>query len=93
VHSIQYDPNRSSNLALIKYKDGEWSYILSPQGLNVGELVLSNEKTEIKIGNCMPLKNIPSGTEVHNVELNAGQGAKLVRSKENILLLDYLPGK
>ncbi len=83
VHSIQYDPNRSSNLALIKYKDGEWSYILSPQGLNVGELVLSNEKTEIKIGNCMPLKNIPSGTEVHNVELNAGQGAKLVRSAGN----------
>lgn len=83
VHSIQYDPNRSSNLALIKYKDGEWAYILSPQGLNVGELVLSNDKTEVKIGNCMPLKNIPSGTEVHNVELNAGQGAKLVRSAGN----------
>jgi large subunit ribosomal protein L2 len=83
VHSIQYDPNRSSNLALLKYKDGEWAYILAPQGLTVGELVLSNDKTEVKIGNCMPLKNIPSGTEVHNVELNAGQGAKLVRSAGN----------
>ena len=83
VESIQYDPNRSSNLALIKYNDGEWAYILSPEGLQIGESVLSNEKTEVKIGNCMPLKNIPSGTEVHNIELNAGQGAKLVRSAGN----------
>jgi len=83
VESIQYDPNRSSNLALIKYKDGEWAYILSPEGLKVGETILSDDKTEIKAGNCMPLKNIPSGTEVHNIELNAGQGAKLVRSAGN----------
>tara|TARA_Y100001970_G_scaffold125795_1_gene155596 strand:+ start:1072 stop:1899 length:828 start_codon:yes stop_codon:yes gene_type:complete len=83
VDSIQYDPNRSSNLALIKYKDGDWSYILSPEGLKVGDIVTSNEKTDINIGNCMPLKNIPSGTEVHNIELNAGQGAKLVRSAGN----------
>ena len=83
VESIQYDPNRSSNLALIKYKDGEWAYILSPEGLKVGETILSDDKTEIKTGNCMPLKNIPSGTEVHNIELNAGQGAKLVRSAGN----------
>jgi large subunit ribosomal protein L2 len=83
VDSIQYDPNRSSNLALIKYKDGDWSYILSPEGLKVGDIITSNEKTDISIGNCMPLKNIPSGTEVHNIELNAGQGAKLVRSAGN----------
>ena len=83
VDSIQYDPNRSSNLALIKYKDGDWSYILSPEGLKVGQSVISADKTDISIGNCMPLKNIPSGTEVHNIELNAGQGAKLVRSAGN----------
>ena len=83
VDSIQYDPNRSSNLALIKYKDGDWSYILSPEGLKVGDTVISDEKTDVSIGNCMPLKNIPSGSEVHNIELNAGQGAKLVRSAGN----------
>ena len=83
VDSIQYDPNRSSNLALIKYKDGDWSYILSPEGLKVGATVISDEKTDVSIGNCMPLKNIPSGSEVHNIELNAGQGAKLVRSAGN----------
>ena len=83
VDSIQYDPNRSSNLALIKYKDGDWSYILSPEGLKVGQSVISADKTDISIGNSMPLKNIPSGTEVHNIELNAGQGAKLVRSAGN----------
>jgi len=83
VDSIQYDPNRSSNLALIKYKDGDWSYILSPEGLKVGDTVISDEKTDVNIGNCMPLKNIPSGSEVHNIELNAGQGAKLVRSAGN----------
>ncbi len=83
VDSIQYDPNRSSNLALIKYKDGDWSYILSPEGLKVGDTVVSDEKTDVSIGNCMPLKNIPSGSEVHNIELNAGQGAKLVRSAGN----------
>ena len=83
VDSIQYDPNRSSNLALIKYKDGDWSYILSPEGLIVGDTVISDEKTDVSIGNCMPLKNIPSGSEVHNIELNAGQGAKLVRSAGN----------
>ena len=83
VDSIQYDPNRSSNLALIKYKDGDWAYILSPEGLKVGQSVISADKTDISIGNSMPLKNIPSGTEVHNIELNAGQGAKLVRSAGN----------
>ena len=83
VDSIQYDPNRSSNLALIKYKDGDWAYILSPEGLRVGQSVISADKTDISIGNSMPLKNIPSGTEVHNIELNAGQGAKLVRSAGN----------
>ena len=83
VDSIQYDPNRSSNLALIKYKDGDWSSILSPEGLKVGDTVISDEKTDVSIGNCMPLKNIPSGSEVHNIELNAGQGAKLVRSAGN----------
>ena len=80
VESIQYDPNRSSNLALIKYNDGEWAYILSPEGLKIGESVLSNEKTEVKIGNCMPLSDIPAGTNIHNIELSPKGGGKLVRS-------------
>ena len=79
VIGIEYDPNRSANIALIKYEDGTLSYILAPKGLTDGDKVVSAEKTDVKVGNCMKLENIPVGTLVHNIELNPGQGGKLVR--------------
>lgn len=79
VIGIEYDPNRSANIALIKYEDGTLSYIIAPKGLKVGEKVISSNKADIKPGNCMKLENIPVGTLVHNVEINPNQGAKLVR--------------
>ena len=80
VVGIEYDPNRSANIALIKYEDGTLSYIIAPKGLTDGDKVISSEKADIKPGNCMKLENIPLGTLVHNVEINPGQGAKFVRS-------------
>jgi large subunit ribosomal protein L2 len=80
VEAIEYDPNRTANIALLAYEDGEKRYILAPQGLAVGDSVMSGQEVEIKTGNCMPLKSIPLGTPVHNIELRPGQGAKLVRS-------------
>lgn len=80
VIGIEYDPNRSANIALIQYEDGEKAYILAPQGLTDGDKVISGENVDIKAGNCMPINNIPVGTLVHNVELNPGQGGKLVRT-------------
>ena len=81
VESIEYDPNRSANIALLKYADGERRYILAVKGMKVGQTVLSGEKNiPIVPGNAMPLKNIPSGMFVHNIELNKGQGGKLGRS-------------
>ena len=79
VIGIEYDPNRSANIALIKYEDGTISYIIAPQGLTDGDKVISGEKVDIKSGNCLPIANIPVGTLIHNIELNPGQGAKLVR--------------
>ena len=79
VIGIEYDPNRSSNIALIQYEDGTKSYILAPQGLTDGDKVVSGEKSDIKPGNCLPIINIPVGTLIHNIELNPGQGGKLVR--------------
>ena len=79
VIGIEYDPNRSANIALIKYENGTLSYIIAPKGLKVGEKVISSNKADIKPGNCMKLENIPVGTLVHNVEINPNQGAKLVR--------------
>lgn len=79
VIGIEYDPNRSANIALIKYEDGTLRYIIAPKGLKVGEKVISSDKADIKPGNCMKLENIPVGTLVHNVEINPNQGAKLVR--------------
>ena len=79
VVGIEYDPNRSANIALIKYVDGILAYIIAPKGLTDGDKVISSERADIKPGNCMKLLNIPVGTLVHNVELNPGQGAKLVR--------------
>ena len=79
VVGIEYDPNRTANIALIKYEDGTLSYIIAPQGLTDGDKVVSGEKSDIKPGNCLPISNIPVGTLTHNIELNPGQGAKLVR--------------
>lgn len=80
VERIEYDPNRSSFIALISYTDGEKAYILAPQRLKAGDKVVSSEKADIKPGNAMPLKNMPVGTIIHNVELRAGKGGQLVRS-------------
>ncbi len=80
VASIEYDPNRSARIALLKYQDGEYRYILAPVGLSVGDTVVSGPEAEIKPGNALPIKEIPLGTMIHNIELRPGQGAKLVRS-------------
>ncbi len=80
VTSIEYDPNRSANIALINYTDGEKRYIIAPKGLKVGNKIESGENVDIKVGNSLPLANIPEGTLVHNVELKAGKGAQMARS-------------
>ena len=83
VASIEYDPNRTARIALIHYADGEKRYILAPLGLGVGDTVMSGEGAEIKPGNCLPLKLIPGGTQIHNIELDRGRGGQLVRSAGN----------
>lgn len=80
VASIEYDPNRSARIALLVYADGEKRYIIAPLGLRVGDTVISDNQTEIRPGNTMPLRNIPMGTQVHNVELHQGRGGQLVRA-------------
>ena len=80
VERLEYDPNRSAFIALIKYEDGTLSYILAPNGLQVGNQVISSANADIKPGNCLPIANIPVGTVIHNVELQPGHGAQLVRS-------------
>src|SRR2546425_7485760 len=79
VVSIEYDPNRSARISLIQYVDGEKRYIIWPVGVNVGDVVMSGPEAEIKPGNALPLKNIPSGTVIHNLEMNKGKGGQLVR--------------
>ena len=80
VERIEYDPNRSAYIALIKYEDNTLAYILAPQGLKAGDVVISSAAADIKPGNCLPIANIPVGTVIHNVELQPGHGAQLVRS-------------
>src|SRR5215475_13110323 len=80
VERLEYDPNRTAFIALVKYEDGELNYILAPQRLKAGDVVVSGERVDVKPGNAMPLKNIPVGTIVHNVELKAGKGGQLARS-------------
>ena len=80
VKSIQYDPNRSANIALLVYADGEKRYILAPVGLNVGDKVTSGAGSDIKVGNCLALKDIPVGTMVHNIEMKPGRGAQVARA-------------
>ncbi|MCT4634317.1 MAG: 50S ribosomal protein L2 [Firmicutes bacterium] len=83
VVAIEYDPNRSANIALLSYADGEKRYILAPYKLEVGQTVVSGPNSDIKIGNALPLANIPTGTTIHNIELKAGKGGQLVRSAGN----------
>ncbi|HJD56429.1 MAG TPA: 50S ribosomal protein L2 [Rickettsia endosymbiont of Pyrocoelia pectoralis] len=80
VERIEYDPNRTAFIALIKYEDGEYSYILAPQKLAIGDKIISSKDADIKIGNCLPLKYIPVGTTLHNVEMKIGKGGQIARS-------------
>ena len=93
VLSIEYDPNRTANIALITYADGEKAYILAPQGLKDGMKVMSGPDAEVRIGNCLPLTAIPVGTMVHNIELYPGKGGQLVRSAGNSAQLMAKEGK
>ena len=93
VVAVEYDPNRTCHIALLEYADGEKRYILAPNGLKVGETLESGEKVEPKAGNCMPLATIPVGLEVHNIELNPGQGGKIVRSAGSVARLSAKEGK
>jgi large subunit ribosomal protein L2 len=80
VFSIEYDPNRSARIALLHYVDGAKRYIVAPNGLRVGDMVMSGPEAEIRVGNALPLRNLPSGTVIHNIEMHIGKGAQLVRS-------------
>ena len=93
VLTIEYDPNRTANIALICYADGQKSYILAPYGLKVGETLMNGEAAEVKVGNCLPLSNIPVGSAIHNIELHPGKGGQLVRSAGNSAQLMAKEGK
>ena len=93
VVGIEYDPNRSANIALLNYADGEKRYILAPQGLKDGDKVMSGETAEVRVGNCLPLKNIPIGASVHNIEMKPGKGGQMVRSAGNEAQLMAKEGK
>ncbi len=93
VKAIEYDPNRSANIALIAYADGVKAYILAPNRIKVGDKVESGENAEITIGNCLPLRNIPNGTQVHNVEMHPGKGGQIARSAGNSARLMAKEGK
>ena len=80
VAAIEYDPNRNANIALLHYVDGEKRYIIAPKGLTVGMMVVSGKKTDIKVGNCLEMRNMPEGTLIHNVELKPGKGGQLARA-------------
>ena len=93
VKSLEYDPNRTANIALICYADGQKAYIIAPNGLQVGAVLMNGPEAEIKLGNCLPLAQIPVGTMVHNVELYPGKGGQLVRSAGNAAQLMAKEGK
>ena len=93
VKTIEYDPNRTANIALIAYADGEKAYILAPNGLKVGQKVMNGPTAEIEVGNCLPLENIPVGTQIHNIELYPGKGGQLVRAAGNSAQLMAKEGK
>lgn len=93
VISIEYDPNRTAYIALLSYADGEKRYILAPLGLSVGDTVMSGKDAEVKVGNALPLENIPVGTTVHNIELQAGKGGQMARSAGAEVMLMAKEGK
>ena len=93
VVGIEYDPNRSANIALLAYADGEKRYILAPEGLKDGDVVMSGEKAEVRLGNCLPLRNIPIGSAIHNIELKPGKGGQMVRSAGTVAQLMAKEGK
>ena len=93
VASIEYDPNRTANIALINYADGEKRYIIAPKGLKVGQKIESGENADIKVGNSLPLNKIPQGTMVHNVELQAGKGGQMARSAGSSVQILGFEGK
>ncbi|MDD3413365.1 MAG: 50S ribosomal protein L2 [Lachnospiraceae bacterium] len=93
VIGIEYDPNRTANIALICYEDGEKAYILAPEGLTDGMKVMNGPEAEVRVGNCLPLENIPVGTQVHNIELYPGKGGQIVRSAGNSAQLMAKEGK
>ena len=93
VKTIEYDPNRTCNIALIQYEDGQKRYILAPLGLKVGQKIYSGENAEPRLGNCLPLAKIPSGLEIHNIEMQPGQGGKMVRSAGGAARLAAKDGK
>ncbi len=93
VVSIEYDPNRSANIALICYADGEKKYILAPLGLNAGDTVVSGPESDIVVGNSLPLENIPVGTLIHNIELQPGKGGQIARAAGNVAQLMAKEGK
>ena len=93
VVGVEYDPNRTANIALLSYKDGEKRYILAPVGLKTGDIIVSGEGSDIKVGNCLKMKDMPVGTIIHNIELKAGKGGQLVRSAGNYAQLMAKEGK
>ncbi len=93
VKTIEYDPNRTANIALICYADGEKAYILAPVGLKVGQQIMNGPDAEISVGNCLPLQNIPVGAQIHNIELYPGKGGQLVRAAGNSAQLMAKEGK
>ncbi len=93
VVAIEYDPNRSARIALLQYEDGEKAYIIAPEGLKAGDKVISGEKSEPRLGHCMPMKNIPLGMTIHNLEMQPGRGAQLCRSAGTSATLTAREGK
>jgi len=93
VVAIEYDPNRTANIALLSYVDGEKRYILAPNGLKVGDIVNSGSEAEVRLGNTLPMKNIPIGAEIHNIEMKPGAGGQLARSAGNVAQLMAKEGK
>ena len=93
VERLEYDPNRSANIALVLYKDGERRYIIAPKGLKAGDEIMSGQEAPIKIGNALPLRNIPVGSTIHNIEMKPGKGGQLVRSAGNVGQLMAKEGK
>ncbi|MCP1102908.1 large subunit ribosomal protein L2 [Aequitasia blattaphilus] len=93
VVGVEYDPNRTANIALICYEDGEKAYILAPEGIKVGMKIVNGPEAEVRVGNCLPLANIPVGTQIHNIEMYPGKGGQLVRSAGNSAQLMAKEGK